>query len=80
MIETTEKTYTSDTQDVREYVNRVFSNSTNIPLEGCWDKLQHYVDDMSSFNRESQTVEIVMNGHKLYFNPRYVVTIKLVKL
>ena len=80
VVETTQgKTYISDTQNIRDYVNIVFSNSNNIPLDGCWDKLQHKIDDMSWFKRESQQIHITINGNLKYFNPDHVVTIELVR-
>ena len=81
IIETTNgKTYRSDTEDVREYVNRVLIQSRNVPLSGCWDRVQHYIDDMCSFKQDNQKIVITKDGNEVYFNPEHVLTITIVKL
>ena len=81
VIETTNgKTYQSDTESVREYVNRMFIQSRNVPVQGCWDRVQHTIDDMSSFRSPNQKIQITKNGNTVYFNPDHVLSITLVKL
>lgn len=81
VIETTNgKTYQSDTEDIREYVNRVFTSSKNLPQSGLWDRLQHYIDDMSFFRSPHQKIQISVAGNLKYFNPDHVLTIALIKI
>ena len=80
VIETsTGKTYTSDRQDVRIFVNQVFSNSINIPLNGCWEKVEHYFSDMVDFSMNSRKVFILLGGRTVHFNPAHVLTLELVR-
>ena len=74
------KTYRSDTEGIREYVNRIFMNSSNIHIDGCWDKIQHWIDNMSDFKNANQKIHITINGKSVYFNPSHVVSITLVRL
>ena len=81
IVETTNgKTYQSDTESVREYVNKVFIQSKNVPSQGCWDRIQHMIDDMSSFRSPTQKIQITKNGNQVYFNPDHVLSITLVKM
>ena len=81
VVETTNgKLYQSDIENVRDYVNRVFIQSRNVPAQGCWDRIQHLVDDMSSFGSPGQRIKIIKGGNEVYFNPDHVLSITLVKL
>lgn len=77
---TTGKTYKSDVEGIKEHVQRVFMTPANIPIEGCWDKVQHYVDSMSMFRRDSQKIYMTIGGNMTYFNPDHVLSIALVRV
>lgn len=73
------RVYRSDTEGIKEYVERVFMSSANIPIDGCWDKIQHYVDSISDFKSDKQKICLTIDGQATYINPAWVESIVLVR-
>ena len=81
VIETTNgKLYQSDTESARDYVGRVLTTSGHVPPQGCWDRIQHWVDDMAAWRSTTQKIAITKGGQQVYFNPDCVLSITLVKV
>ena len=69
----------SDVDDVRVFTDRVKSSSSHIPISGCWNVVQHHIDNLANFRPEHR-IALAIEGNTVYFNPTKVVSITLVKL